>query len=76
MDLKKTFITTMPDQIGAFLTADEKLSAIGVNITRVSYNKAIDTHTLFLEIDGEESLLIQAEQILTELGYLQKEGVI
>lgn len=72
--MKKTFITTMPDQIGAFLTADEKLSAIGVNITRVSYNKAIDTHTLFLEIEGEEELLTQAEEILTDLGYLQKEG--
>lgn len=72
--MKKTFITTMPDQIGAFLAADEKLSAIGVNITRVSYNKAIDTHTLFLEIEGEESHLIEAEKALTELGYLQKEG--
>ena len=63
----------MPDQIGAFLAANEKLSAIGINITRVSYNKAIDTHTLFLEIEGEENLLVQAEEILTSLGYLKKE---
>lgn len=72
--MKKTFITTLPDQIGAFLTASEKLSAIGVNITRVSYNKAIDTHTLFLEIEGEEALLIKAEEILSSLGYLQNES--
>ena len=72
--MKKTFITTMPDQIGAFLAASEKLSAIGVNITRVSYNKAIDTHTLFLEIEGEEILLDEAKGILTSLGYLQKDG--
>ena len=64
----------MPDRIGAFLAANEKLSSIGVNITRVSYNKAIDTHTLFLEIDGEESLLIKAEEILTSLGYIKKES--
>ena len=78
--MKKTFITTMPDRIGAFLAANEKLSAIGVNITRVSYNKAIDTHTLFLEIEGEEKLLSEAETILTSLGYLKndaaKAGVI
>ncbi len=72
--MKKTFITALPDQIGAFLTASEKLSAIGVNITRVSYNKAIDTHTLFLEIEGEEALLIEAEDILSSLGYLQNES--
>lgn len=63
----------MPDQIGAFLAANEKLSEIGVNITRVSYNKAIDTHTLFLEIDGEEALVAKAEEILASLGYLQNE---
>ena len=73
-ELKRTFITSMPDRIGAFLAANEKLSSIGVNITRVSYNKAIDTHTLFLEIDGEESLLIKAEEILTSLGYIKKES--
>ena len=73
INLKKTFITALPDRIGAFLTASEQLSAIGVNITRVSYNKAIDTHTLFLEIEGEEELLIQAEEILSSLGYLQNE---
>ena len=72
--MKRTFITNMPDRIGAFLAANEKLSSIGVNITRVSYNKAIDTHTLFLEIDGEESLLIKAEEILTSLGYIKKES--
>lgn len=72
--MKKTFITALPDQIGAFLTASEQLSAIGVNITRVSYNKAIDTHTLFLEIEGEEALLGKAETILSSLGYLQNEA--
>ena len=72
--MKKTFITALPDQIGAFLTASEQLSAIGVNITRVSYNKAIDTHTLFLEIEGEEALLGKAETTLSSLGYLQNEA--
>ena len=71
--MKKTFITTLPDQIGAFLIASEQLSTTGVNITRVSYNKAIDTHTLFLEIEGEEANLAKAEAVLSSLGYLQNE---
>ena len=29
----------MPDDIGAFLKASRCFSALGVNITRVSYNK-------------------------------------
>lgn len=71
--MKKTFITALPDRIGSFLNASEQLSAIDVNITRVSYNKAIDTHTLFLEIEGDEALLAKAENILSSLGYLQNE---
>ena len=39
--MKKTYITTMPDHIGAFLKASECLAKLGINITRVSYNKAI-----------------------------------
>lgn len=71
--LKKTFTTTLPDRIGAFLSASEALSALGVNITRVSYNKAIDTHMLFLEVEGSEEMLQKAEQVLFSLGYLQNE---
>jgi len=69
--MKQTFTTTMPDQVGAFLLADRCLTRLGLNITRVSYNKAIDTHMLFLEVEGEEELLRQAEYELAALGYLQ-----
>ena len=72
--MKKTFITNMPDRIGAFLTADQALSSIGVNITRVSYNKAIDTHTLFLEAEGDESALAEAEKLIDNP--VKLEGVI
>ena len=47
--MKKTYITTMPDQIGAFLKASECCAGLGINITRVSYNKAVDSHTLFID---------------------------
>jgi len=69
--MKKTFITTMPDHIGAFPKASECLAKLGINITRVSYNKAIDSHMLFIDADGDEESLRQAEVQLAEIGYLQ-----
>lgn len=69
--MKKTYITTMPDHIGAFLKASECFADLGVNITRVSYNKAIDSHTLFIDVEGEEKHLARADDLLTEIGYLR-----
>ena len=72
--MKKTYITTMPDQIGAFLKASECFASLGVNITRVSYNKAIDSHTLFIDADGGEEQLAEADRELRKIGYLGTEG--
>ena len=69
--MKKTYITTMPDHIGAFLKASECFSALGVNITRVSYNKAVDSHTLFIDAEGEPQQLDRADRELEKIGYLQ-----
>ena len=69
--MKKTYITTMPDHIGAFLKASECFAKLGINITRVSYNKAVDSHTLFIDADGDETQLGEADKMLTEIGYLQ-----
>ncbi len=69
--MRKTYITTMPDHIGAFLKASECFAKLNINITRVSYNKAIDSHTLFIDADGEEEKLKKADDLLTEIGYLQ-----
>ena len=71
--LKKTYITTMPNHIGAFLKASECFAELGINITRVSYNKAIDSHTLFIEVEGDEAQLSRADSRLSEIGYLQKD---
>ena len=72
--MKKTFTTIMPDQIGSFLKADRCISRLGLNISRVSYNKAVDVHMLFLEVEGDEEQLAQADRELTELGYLQPQS--
>ena len=69
--MKKTYITTMPDHVGAFLRASRAIAGLGVNITRVSYNKAVDTHTLFIEAEGAPEQLARATQRLREIGYLQ-----
>ena len=47
--VKKTYVTTMPNHIGAFLQASRSFARLGVNITRVSYNTAVDSHTLFID---------------------------
>jgi glyoxylase-like metal-dependent hydrolase (beta-lactamase superfamily II)/predicted amino acid-binding ACT domain protein len=69
--LKKTYVTTMPDHVGAFLKASRCFAALNVNITRVSYNKAVDIHTLFIEVEGDPAQLEQADAQLAEIGYLQ-----
>ena len=72
--MKKTYVTTMPDHVGAFLKASRCMAALGLNITRVSYNKAIDIHTLFIEADGEPERLALATEELRKIGYLQSGG--
>ena len=69
--MKKTYITTMPNHIGAFLKASECFAALGVNITRVSYNKAVDSHTLFIDAEGSAEALREADARLKAIGYLQ-----
>ncbi len=72
--MKKTYITTMPDHIGAFLRASECFASLGANITRVSYNKAVDSHTLFIDAEGDEAQLEKADRALEKIGYLQAGG--
>lgn len=69
--MKKTYVTSMPNHIGAFLKASKCFSALGINITRVSYNKAVDSHTLFIDAEGTEEQLKKADIELERIGYLQ-----
>lgn len=69
--MKKTYVTSMPNHIGAFLKASKCFSALGINITRVSYNKAVDSHTLFIDAEGTEEQLKKADVELEKIGYLQ-----
>ena len=69
--MKKTYVTSMPNHIGAFLKASKCFSLLGINITRVSYNKAVDSHTLFIDAEGTEEQLKKADAELEKIGYLQ-----
>ena len=68
--MKKTFITSMPDHAGAFLAASRAIAEVGANITRVSYNKAVDTHTLFIDASGTERQLEEVTERLKAIGYI------
>ena len=61
----------MPNHIGAFLKASRLFASLGVNITRVSYNKAVDSHTLFIDAEGTRDQLERAEMELRGIGYLR-----
>ena len=69
--MKKTYVTTMPDHIGAFLKASSCFAELGMNITRVSYNKAVDSHTLFVDAEGTQAQHERAEKQLAAIGYLR-----
>lgn len=71
--MKKTYVTSMPNHIGAFLKASACFSALGINITRVSYNKAVDSHTLFIDAEGTKEQLEKADAHLEKIGYLQND---
>lgn len=68
--MKKSFITQMPDKVGSFLKASKEISSVGANIVRVSYNKAIDLHMLFIDVSGTEEQINKISVKLKALGYI------
>ena len=69
--MKKTYATSMPNHIGAFLKASKCFAMLGINITRVSYDKSVDSHMLFLDVEGTEEQIRKADAELEKIGYLQ-----
>jgi len=61
----------MPDKTGAFLVAAKIISKYNGNIVRVSYNKAVDLKTLFIDAVAEEESLIKISDELDKIGYLE-----
>jgi len=69
----QTFVTHMPDKPGAFMLAVKVISKHGGNIVRVSFNKAVDFHTLFVEVRAADDVLERIAKELLGLGYLKNE---
>lgn len=68
--MRKTYITKMPDKAGAFLKASQIISQQGGNIVRVNYNKAIDVHTLFIEVSASSESHQKIQKELENCNYL------
>ncbi len=69
-NIKKTYITTMPDKSGAFLQASKIIANCGGNIVRVNYNKSLDVHTMFIDVRATAIQHQRINQLLINYGYL------
>jgi len=68
----RTYAMTLPDQVGAMLEAGRIFSSLGMNMTRVSYNKSVDLMTIFIDAEGTAEAHRRAETLLREGGYLNR----
>lgn len=68
----KSFVTSMPDKSGMFLRASRIIANHNGNIVRVSYNKAVDLHMLFIDVEASRDALIEIEKGLSDIGYINK----
>ncbi len=68
--MRETFTTTVPDSAGVLNRAAKCICENGGNITRLSYNRAIDLHTMFIEVEAEAERLDRIKEELKKLGYL------
>ncbi|HEY5583231.1 MAG TPA: MBL fold metallo-hydrolase [Ruminiclostridium sp.] len=66
----KTYITSMPNKTGAFMLASKIIARHNGNIVRVSYNKAVDLHTLFIDVEATDEDLSEIAEELGNVGYL------
>jgi len=69
---KKSFVTSMPDKSGTFLRAAKIIAGHNGNIVRVSFNKAVDLHMLFIDVMASEDRLHRIEDDLLIIGYINE----
>lgn len=67
---RRSYVTSMPDKAGAFLLASRIIAGHSGNIVRVSFNKAVDLHTLFIDVEAGECELDKIGSELEGIGYL------
>lgn len=70
--MKKSYMTSMPDKSGACLKAAQIIHRCGGNIIRASYNKAVDVHATFIDVEAPEAAQAEIERELTHAGFLSQ----
>jgi len=66
-----SFIARMPDDPGALHKAAEIIKSHGGNIHRVDYDRRIDPHIVFWQVDADEDAPERITKDLQAIGYLQ-----
>ena len=69
-DMQKTYVTRLPDKAGAFLKASQIIDEYGGRIVRANYSRAVDSHTLFIEVQAEPEQHQKIGKKLLACGYL------
>lgn len=70
--MRRTFVIRVEDKAGAFLKAARVIGSCGGNIVRTSYNRSVDSQTMFLEVAAkEESVFERISEGLGWMGYLE-----
>lgn len=69
---KKSFVTNVPDRLGVLVQTCRLVAEKGGNMSRISYNRAVDSCTLFLDVVGEEEALEAITEEFKKLGYLME----
>ena len=69
----KTYVVTVADIAGSFMKAAKVFSETGMNITRISYNKAVDIDNIFVDADGDEAQHELTRTLLSERGFTDTE---
>ena len=58
----KTFILRLEDRSGHLLEVSNIISSHNANITRLSYNKVVDQHAVFVEVYADEDDIEELEE--------------
>lgn len=62
--MHRSYVLVLDDRPGSFLAAERLFAARGLDVKRLSYNKVIDIHTLFVEAEGDRESLDAVEEDL------------
>lgn len=74
--MRHTFVLVLPDRQGGLLEVERVLAAVGLSVSRANFNKVVDVHTVFIEVEGEEAQIHEAERALRDRGLLVDQAKI